>query len=131
MECSRDTKDKMFKGKNQTEENIWLLKLRSVNSKFLLKVNILRLKFFCCFTCLIKIIRNQSFYNFDELIRLYPSDWLIIDLKWEKSSSKVQNSWKSNFDQVRVRKRNFWRTRMIVFDLGYPTLGRIKLYRVR
>ena len=70
MECSRDTKDKMFKGKNQTEENKWLLetpfcKLQIFTESKHFKTHV---KFIVQFFCLIKIIKNQS---------LFKTTWLI------------------------------------------------------
>ena len=63
MECSRNTKNKMFKRKNQTEENKWLLETPFCKLQILLKVNILRLKFillFFCFFCSFDLDNSQS-----------------------------------------------------------------------
>ena len=60
MECSRNTKNKMFKRKNQTEENKWLLETPSCKLQILLKVNILRLRFILLFVCLPDLDNRQS-----------------------------------------------------------------------
>ena len=45
-----------------------------------------------------------------------------MDVKCEKLRVKIENSGKSNFDRLKIRKMYFCYIALIVFDLDYPPL---------